>query len=160
MSNLESPFYPNDSSIAESGSFIMFLEPILDSFSKTYFQVITLSAMPPGPISNMVKLMPFPKLSSFSASSTKSCGYVLLRYPKGVPIKNACEYMFSSDIPAVFSYLEKNGYSIDSKLTKMINGSKITIGNQDELNCANIGYSSCSGSNRRLICFVSYSNPK
>lgn len=148
---MESPFYPSGSTASTtSGSFTLYLEPILDSYSQTYRQVITLSSMPPGPLASMVKIMSLPKLSPFvSYTNNQSelgfgCSYILMRYPNSHshPNKKTFDYMYSEDIPAVFSYLTNNGYTIDNSITKMMNGSRILVG---------------SGSNdKRLICFVSF----
>ena len=154
---MESPFYPSGSTASTtSGSFTLYLEPILDSYSQTYRQVITLSSIPPGPLASMVKTMSLPKLSPFvSYTNNQSelgfgCSYILMRYPNGYSHPNShshskkkgSDYMYSEDIPAVFSYLTNNGYTIDNSITKMMNGSRILVGN---------------GSNdKRLICFVSF----
>ena len=149
---MESPFYPSTSSGSGSGSgsFTLYLEPILDSYSQTYQQVITLSCMPPGPLASLVKMMSLPKLSPFvSYTNDRSefgfgCSYVLMRYSH--VNKKSAAYMYSDDIPAVFSYLTNHGYTIDNSVTKMMNGSRVLVGN---------GNNNSNG-DKRLICFVSF----
>jgi hypothetical protein len=153
---MESPFYPSTAS-TNSGSFTLYLEPILDSYSQTYRQVITLSCMPPGPLADMVKIMSLPKLSPFvsytndRSESGFGCSYILMRYPNGSSnpnshsLKRGSHYMYSEDIPAVFSYLTNHGYTIDSRFTKMMNGSRVLVGN-----------GSGSTGDKRLICFASF----
>jgi hypothetical protein len=51
--------------------------------------------------------------------------------------------MGADDIPAVFSYLAANGYTIETDLTKMMNKSRVTIGGDM--------------SNKRMICMITYS---
>jgi hypothetical protein len=150
---MESPFYPSTAS-TNSGSFTLYLEPILDSYSQTYRQVITLSCMPPGPLAAMVKTMSLPKLSPFVSYLDQrsefgfGCSFVLMRYPNGShhSLKNTSSYMYSEDIPAVFSYLTNNGYTIDNSVTKMMNGSRVLVGN---------GNGNGNG-DKRLICFASF----
>ena len=165
---MESPFYPSSAS-TNGGSFTLYLEPILDSYSQTYRQVITLSCMPPGPLAAMVKTMSLPKLSPFVSYLDQrsefgfGCSFVLMRYPNGshslpnglqhsLPnglqhsLKNDSSYMYSEDIPAVFSYLTNNGYTIDNSVTKMMNGSRVLVGN---------GNGNGNG-DKRLICFASF----
>jgi hypothetical protein len=150
---MESPFYPSTST-SSSGSFTLYLEPILDSYSQTYRQVITLSSMPPGPLADMVKIMSLPKLSPFVSYLDQrsefgfGCSYILMRYPNSHSHKKTSNYMYSEDIPAVFSYLTNHGYTIDNSVTKMMNGSRVLVGNDS---------SNISG-DKRLICFVSYIN--
>ena len=160
---MESPFYPSSASM-NSGSFTLYLEPILDSYSQTYRQVITLSCMPPGPLASLVKTMSLPKLSPFVSNIDQrselgfGCSYVLMRYPNGHSyypnghsFKKSSAYMYSEDIPAVFSYLTNNGYIIDNSSTKMMNGSRVLVGN------GNGNGSGSSSGDKRLICFVSFS---
>jgi len=145
---MESPFYPNSNNT--SSTFTLFLEPVLDSFSQKYIQIITLSCMPPGPLASLVKIMSFPKLSQFTYSfynSNFGCSYVLTRYPNVSNTSKESTYMYSDDIPAVFSYLVINGYTIDKSFTKMMNGSRVLVGG-----VSNTRFSS----DRRMICFVSY----
>ena len=68
----------------------MYLEPILHPHFNSYINVITLSSMPSGPLSDMVKVMNFPKLSPFQQvgrfaspfATSATCIHTLLRYPK------------------------------------------------------------------------------
>ena len=126
----------------------MFLEPILNTYYQTYQNVITFSDIPAGPIRPMVSTINSRKLSPFqtlppSAIFSDSCIKVLCRYPGQVLAKSANCYMGAEDIPAVFSYLAANGYTIESDLTKMMNKSRVTIGGQ-------MG-------NKRMICMITYS---
>ena len=132
---MESPF-------SKTNTITMFLEPILDSLSKTYIEVITFSDIPPGPLSNMVKHISIKRLSEFQIYPT-NCSFVLLRYP--VRVSSICldNYMTVDDIPSVFSYLQSNGYIIQEGLTRMLQKG---------------GFSTLiSGSgNKRTICMFSY----
>ena len=148
---MESPFYPNGQ--IENGSFSLFLEPILDSYSQKYLQVITLSNIPPGPLASMVKMISLEKISQFVSSNNTTmnglgmgCTYVLMRYSSNSNVKKESNYMFADDIPAVFSYLIRNGYTVDKGITKMMNGSRVLIGGVSD-----VRYSG----DRKLICFAS-----
>jgi hypothetical protein len=157
---MESPFYPNGNGNGNANAnttFSLFLEPVLDPYSQTYINIITLSYMPAGPLQSLVKMVSFPKLSPFATNNQNKntntnglqCSYVLLRYPTGNGNGNyKCDdiYMYSNDIPAVFSYLRSHGYTIDTSCTKMMNGSRISWGFSDNM---------FSG-DKRLICFVFY----
>ena len=156
---MESPFYPSSNSMG-SHSVTMYLEPILNSYFQTYHEIITLTTMPAGPIGDMVKMVSFPKLSPFQESSTYSrngrggnCAYTLLRYPAKTcgmgssSIKNMDYYMTADDIPAIFSYLESNGYIIESGLTEMMNRSRVLMGGISETRFSG---------DRRMICIFSY----
>jgi hypothetical protein len=146
--NMTSPF------AKQNNTFVLYLEPILNSYTKTYQNVITVGSMPQGPISEMVIPMSMPKLSEFQEAGVFSgnmgtqgnCKLVLLRYPKGTG-KSSDSFMGADDIPSVFSYLLSNGYNIDSTLTKLLIKSP-SIGN-------GISDTNFSGY-RRLIAMVTY----
>lgn len=154
----ESPFYPNGCS--QPSTFVMYLEPVLDSYSQTYMNIITLSCFPCGPLSSLVRRMSFPRLSSFSSglgfgggfNRSSHCSFVLMRYPVSSGGRSGTgSYMFSEDIPAVFSYLIANGYVIQTDYTSMMNRSRVVLGTGFE----GVGFD--SNGNKRMICFVSYS---
>jgi len=132
---MESPF-------AKTNTITMFLEPILDPLSKTYIEVITLSDMPPGPLSKMVKLFSPKRLSEFQIYPTQ-CSFVLLRYPAAVCSICLDNYMIVDDIPSVFSFLQSNGYIIQEGLTRMLQKGGFTTSNS-------------SLGNKRTICMFSY----
>jgi hypothetical protein len=131
-----------------SGSVVLYLEPVLNSYFKSYQNVLTLSSMPLGPLSNMVSRIQFPKLSEFQSPSpfhTNSCTYVLGRYTSSVNMNNSDSFMYADDIPSVLSYLQTNGYTVDTSLTTMLQNSEIRIGGNNGL----------SG-NRRMVCMFYY----
>ena len=133
---------------------ILYLEPFLNTFHKTYQNIITLSSMPDGPLADLVattstsKLSPFQQLNSIS-SNPSNCLYVLSRYPtSGSSIKNAEHFMGNDDIPSIFSYLHSNGYEVDTQLTKMLFKS-------DVLGCTSQHRHS---GNKKMICVIRYTN--
>lgn len=89
----------------------LYLEPILDPLSKEYTNVLTVDAYPEGPLKDFVKQKRLPELSEFKKTSTDKCKYVL--------VHPTSEYMENKDIPFLFSYLQKNGYTIEYQLTKL-----------------------------------------
>ena len=141
----------------------MYLEPILNTYYKTYQNVITFSSMPTGPISEMVctisltKLSPFQSLTMTAASPFlgQSCVHVLCRYPckgesRNFSMKQSDYYMGKDDISSVFSYLRENGYTIDCDLVKMMNKSRIDMGGVSDQRVSG---------DRKLICICGYREP-
>lgn len=141
----ESPFS------SSSGSVVLYLEPVLNSYFKSYQNILTVSAMPSGPLKNMVSRIKFPKLSEFSSPFSPAsieCGtYVLGRYTSSINMTNSDAFMYADDIPSVLSYLVANGYTIDTSLTTMLQKSEVRIG-------GNNGYSG----NRRMVCMFTYNS--
>jgi hypothetical protein len=154
---MESPF-----DAVQTNTVVMYLEPILNTYYRTYQNVITLSDMPMGPIADMVKPINPPKLSSFQSFSPFSspimgrtvgsgCVYALLRYPVdkiAYNAKNANIHMCAEDIPSVFSYLRKHCYIIETDMTNMLLLSDIPVGGVSETRLSG---------NRKMICAFTYS---
>ena len=146
---MESPFSKHHQSTV-----VLYVEPYLNNYYKQYQQIITLSGMPTGPLAEMVSLIPMTKLSQFQSSSVfsngQNCTYVLLRYQKhqcgNGSFKNMDCFMTVDDIPSVFSYLQENGYIIDTSMTKMLQNSKVDIGGISEKRLSG---------NQKMVCLIS-----
>ena len=155
---MESPFAKHGQ--GSGSTFVLYLEPILNPYFKTYQNVITLDRMPTGVLADMVSMINLPKLSpfqeagvfsapSFGRALSGSCVHVLLRYPKnsgGFNWKNTDVFMSADDIPSVLGYLKANGYTIDTDLTKMMFKSRVEVGGVSEKRFSG---------DRKVICFVS-----
>lgn len=148
-----SPFDQSSSIIA------LYLEPMLNSYYRSYQDILTVSNVPEGPLANLVMRIGVPKLSEFQSLSafsppptsrsafSRTCLLALCRYPNSVSRKSGDFYMYAADIPNVFGYLESNGYQIMDSLTTMAYRSPVDIGSArpGEFN-----------GNRRLICMFRY----
>jgi hypothetical protein len=164
QSDVSKPLHVSPFSDGDSDSFSLFLEPILNPYYQSYQNVITLNAAPPGPLGDLVCLIDLPALSPQMRAAAYSspfygglgctCAHVLLRYPKSViggvgsgAFKNTSNFMGADDIPAVFSYLRRCGYTVDTSLTKMMFQSRVVVGGVSETRLSG---------DRKLIAFVSY----
>ena len=156
---MESPFAKHGQ--GSGSTFVLYLEPIMNSYFQTYQNVITLDRMPDGPLADMVTMVNLPKLSPFQEAGIfsaagfgrgmgGSCVHVLLRYRKSSGLfswKNSDIFMGADDIPSVLGYLKANGYTIDTDLTKMMFKSRIEVGGVSDKRFSG---------DRKVICFVSY----
>jgi len=149
--SMESPF-------SQNSTFVLYLEPVYNSFLQTYQNIITLNVMPQGPLRNMVTHCQFPKLSPFQEPNATfdpmmNCVYVLLRFPVSQigsgygAFKHASNLMGADDIPSVFSYLQSQGYKVDTSLTSMLQDGRVIVGGVSDKR-----YSG----NRKMIAMVSY----
>jgi hypothetical protein len=113
---MESPFDKQSSVVVG-----LYLEPMLNTYCKTYQNVLTVSNIPTGPLADFVKRVHSPKLSEFQPTHNESCMLVLCRYPSASQLnqKHLDTYLRANDIPNVFGYLESNGYKILESLTNM-----------------------------------------
>jgi len=149
---MESPFAKHGS----GSTFVLYLEPILNPYLKSYQNIITVDRMPYGALADMVTMVNLPKLSpfqeagfGFGRSLNGSCVHVLLRYPKnacGFNWKNSDIFMGADDIPSVLGYLRANGYVVDTDLTKLMFKSRVEVGGVSERRFSG---------DRKVICFVS-----
>jgi hypothetical protein len=146
---MESPFAKHSA----GSTFVLYLEPILNPYFKSYQNIITVDCIPSGPLADMVALVNLPKLSPFQEAGFGfiggSCVHVLLRYPKGSGLfnwKNSDIFMGADDIPSVLGYLRCNGYVVDTDLTKMMFKSRVEVGGVSERRFSG---------DRKVICFVS-----
>jgi hypothetical protein len=147
---MESPFY---SSGGGGNTIILYLEPVLNTYYQTYMNILTVSGMPAGPLGQMIfpirmdKLSPFQALPPGASCAFPQCTLAIGKYKMKPVMNNTDTFMTAEDIPAVFSYLETNGYLIDRSLTHILMESKINIG----------GVSNCRYSgNRQMVCMFSY----
>ena len=140
----------------------LFLEPILNTYYKTYQQVITLSAVPEGPLKEMVSTISSVKLSPFqflpitsipitsipiTSNNPSNCIHVLCRYKTHNQQKHSNYYMGRDDIPSIFAYLRAIGYMVDTEITKLMNKSGLMNGQTEQR---------LSGE-RQLICIITCS---
>jgi len=144
----ESPFEKYQKKTA-----VLYVEPLLDTYNKTYVSALTVNIIPDGPIKQMVRVFNTPTLSPFqtftnSIHNGDNCTFIIMKYPngnKGIS-KN---WMLEEDIPTIFSYLQQNNYSIDTSLTKLINHSQVNLGGVSQIKRTG---------NRRMVCMFSFPN--
>ena len=105
---MNSPF-----DIVTNKTFALYIETILEPVSCEYKSVVSLDIMPDGPISQCVFQAKHPELSQFKYPYSATCRYYLTRYP------STKTYMERDDIPKIFSYLNANGYTINTSLTRL-----------------------------------------
>jgi hypothetical protein len=122
----------------------LFSTPYLDKYNECYKNIITISAIPQGPCSKLIKRINLPILSPFKNNSPcnkiKTC-CLGLTSPKEFP--NCCNdnLMVVDDVPNLISFLLENNYKVDTSITKMLNQSEIRF----ETNNGN-----------KLICLITY----
>ena len=121
----------------KSNTFVLYLEPILNTYFQSYQNVITISHIPEGPLRPLVYTINAAKLSPFQGASIygspfyngNNCTHVILRYPANeFSWKNSDIFIGKDDIPALFSFLLENGYHINTDLTRMLFDSRIDMG--------------------------------
>ena len=147
------------SPFSSGSAFSLYLEPMLNSYWKTYMQVITLNNMPEGPLQDLVMPISFPKLSIYQNPGNSpfyngtNCVLCLMRYPvhdiggSGSAFRMSDAFMNADDIPGILSYLETHGYSIQTDITNMLFEGNVPVGG--------VSQHRLSG-NRKLISMVKF----
>lgn len=105
---MNSPF-----DMVSNKTFALYNETILEPVSNEYISVVSLDIMPDGPISECVFQAKHPELSQFKYPYSITCRYYLSKYP------STKTYMLRDDIPKILSYLNTNGYIINTSLTRL-----------------------------------------
>ena len=118
---------------------VLYLEPFLNSYCKSYQNILTVSNIPEGPLASLIQKVNAPKLSQFQNISafspqpnsrtmySQNCTLALSRYPTSngsnnntnIGMKNMDNFMYANDIPNVIGYLENNGYKIIQDITHL-----------------------------------------
>ena len=129
----------------ESKTISLFSEPYLDTYNQCYKNIITLNLVPQGPLRQIVRRIRFNPLSPFkretNCNKIQLCGLALQSISNICYKTNGCGLMLVDEIPDLFSYLLSNGYTIDTKITNMLNKSDIQFDTQN---------------GKTLICFITY----
>jgi hypothetical protein len=113
--------------------------PFYDQYNKCYKNILSVNAVPSGPLGKFVSQINFPMLSPYqqqlnnnSCYNIPRCGLVLnnFLYNNGYNNcgHNSC-YMTPNEIPNLTTYLLSNGYQIETQLTNMFNNSNVKFAN-------------------------------
>lgn len=109
------------------------LRVYLNKRTQEYENIITVSSFPAGPLSRIVRKIQTPKLSPFEINNGYNCN---LGCVYSIISQTGCsDFMGEQEIPILFSFLESNGYNIQTNITTMMNTNGIT---------------------NRVICYISY----
>ena len=123
-------------------NFSLYSQPYLDTFNQCYQSIITLNTIPKGPLAKFIRKVNLAKLSPFKQATTctsiPKCTLGILSFNNNCN-QRGCNLMTVEDFPYLVSFLMENGYTIDTKITKMIQNSSIQIADD-----------------KTLICFVTY----
>ena len=131
-----------------SKSFSLFTQTYLDPCDKCYKNIVTLNLYPQGPLRNLITQVYYNRLSPFMQQSAfKNCEIALLSLECINNRKTARKLMTADEIPSLFSYLMSCGYTIDTKITNMLNKSDIR-------------FNTNTNNSKTLVSFITYCGNK
>jgi len=108
-------------------------QPFYDQYNQSYKNILAVNIEPPGPLKNLVRRIQPTKLSPFQREdygNTTRCNNLYIQSLNGkVPIyyrnNNSCGLMTPDEIPDLISFLQANGYQIETQLTNILLGNNI-----------------------------------
>lgn len=119
-------------------------QPFYDRTCQCYKNIITINAVPEGPLKKLIMRTQLPPLSPFQQSTPcnpiPSCGLALASlHTLSYGNCNSCNnYMSPNEIPDLFGFLTMNGYHINTSVTHMMNTGDVKL------------------NGKRIICFINY----
>jgi hypothetical protein len=110
-------------------TFTITSQPFYEQYNQCYKNILTINTEPQGPLKQYVRKINFPPLSPFQREGP--CNPI----PRcGLAIYNlnhfSCNIMTPNEIPELISFLQQNGYCIETQLTNMLNQSNIKLSNK------------------------------
>lgn len=116
-------------------TFTITSQPYYDKYNQCYKNIMTVNAEPQGPFKQLVRKITFPKLSPFQVNSPcnpiEKCGFAIYNLePSYSCNKSDCNLMTPNEIPYLVSFLQQNGYQIETQITNMLNQSSIKLTNK------------------------------
>ena len=104
-----------------------------DSFRQNYRNILMVNVEPPGPLRLHVRRLRLPRLSPFKRNDYQSnfqgCGLAIVN-SLILGARNGLDLMSPEELPFLITYLESNGYQIDTQITNMLNLSEIKLTNR------------------------------
>jgi len=121
-------------------TFTITSQPFYDQYSQCYKNILLVNTIPQGPLSQFVRNIMFPKLSPFQIDSQcnpiQKCGLVIQSITQNQYTRccnkynSGCGLMTPDEIPDLISFLQANGYQIETSITNMLNQSEIKLSNK------------------------------
>ena len=124
--------------------------PFYDARLQQYTKILSINAVPAGPLASRVKTVRPPRLSGLSGlcGVGNTCIHALTSASGG----SCGAFMTPEELPELFAFLVSNGYAVDSALTKL------AAKHQSGGGCSNANANANANTNANaLVCIVSYS---
>lgn len=111
-------------------TFTITSQPYYDRYNQCYKNIMMLNVEPQGPLRRLVRRIELPKLSPFQVEGPcnpiQKCGLALQGINNNCN-KSGCNLMTPNEIPDIITFLQSNGYQIETQLTNMLNQSEIKL---------------------------------
>lgn len=124
-------------------TFTITSQPFYDQFNQCYKNIMMVNVEPQGPLRRLVRRIRLPRLSPFQregpCNPIQQCGLAIHRngfdylpnqYTGCCKYNSGCDLMTPDQIPELISFLQANGYQIETQITNMLLQSEIKLSNQ------------------------------
>jgi len=118
--------------------------PFYDQYNQCYKNIMMVNVEPQGPLRKLVRRTKLPRLSPFqyegpcnpiqqcalAIQSLNGFGLNYGRYTGCCKNSSGCDLMTPDELPDLISFLQANGYQIETQITNMLNQSEIKLSNK------------------------------
>ena len=124
-------------------TFTIMSSPFYDQYNHCYKNIMMVNGEPQGPLRRFVRRTKLPRLSPFQregpCNPIQKCGLAIqslgngLTYGQGQNCcknNSGCNLMTPDEIPDLISFLQANGYQIETQITNMLAQSEIKLSNK------------------------------
>jgi hypothetical protein len=122
-------------------TFTVTSQPFYDQYNQCYKNIMMVNIEPQGPLRQFVRRTKFPRLSPFQrdgpCNSIQQCGLTIQslrgttfasnQYTGCCKKNSGCDLMTPDEIPDLISFLQANGYQLETQITNMLNQSEIKL---------------------------------
>ena len=122
-------------------TFTVTSQPFYDQYNQCYKNIMMVNIEPQGPLRQFVRRTKFPRLSPFQrdgpCNSIQQCGLTIQslrgtnfasnQYTGFCKQNSGCDLMTPDEIPDLISFLQANGYQLETQITNMLNQSEIKL---------------------------------
>jgi hypothetical protein len=106
-------------------TFTVTTQPYYDQYNQCYKNIMMVNIEPQGPLRRLIRRIQLPRLSPFQKEgpcySIQKCGLAISG------LTNGCNLMTPDEIPGLISFLQANGYQIETQITNMLNQSEVKM---------------------------------
>lgn len=124
--------------------------PFYDTRLQQYIKILSINAVPAGPLASRVKTVRPPRLSGLCGSGNGGVGNACIHALTSSSCGSCGAFITPDQLPELFAFLMSNGYVVDTALTKL--AANHQSGGGGCLPCAATNTNANS-----LVCIVSYS---
>ena len=120
-------------------TFTIMSSPFYDQYNQCYKNIMMVNFEPQGPLRRFVRRTKLPRLSPFQregpCNPIQKCGLIIQSLGNGLPYgqnQGCCNsnFMTPDEIPDLISFLQSNGYQIETQITNMMLQSDIKLSNK------------------------------